>query len=61
MFDEFDVYRCKNSKQNISQENPTTYKKDHTPQPSGIQSQVHKDGSTYANQSISYTTLTKEK
>ena len=24
-------------------------------------SQVHKDGSTYANQSTSYTTLTKEK
>ena len=26
----FDEYRCKNSQQNISKLNPTTYKKDHT-------------------------------
>ena len=33
----FDEYRHKNSQQNISKPNPTTYfKKDHTPQPSGI-------------------------
>ena len=32
----FDEYRCKNSQQNFSQLNPTTYKKDHTPQPGGI-------------------------
>jgi len=32
----FDEYRCKNSQQNYSKPNPTTHKKDHTPQPSGI-------------------------
>ena len=46
--------------QNFSQPNPTTCQKDHTPRPGGIHPQVHKDGSTYANQSTSYTTLTKE-
>lgn len=34
--DIFDEYRHKNSQQNFSHLNPTTYKKDHTPQPSGI-------------------------
>ena len=32
----FDEYRHKNSQQNSSQPNPTTYKKDHAPQPGGI-------------------------
>ena len=32
----FDEYRHKNSQQNFSQLNPTTYKKDHIPQPSRI-------------------------
>ena len=32
----FDEHRRKNSQQNISELNPTTYKKDRTPQPSGI-------------------------
>ena len=31
-----DEYRHKNSQQNISQPNPTTHKKDHTPRPSVI-------------------------
>ena len=54
-----DEYRCKNSQQNLSQPNPTTYKKEYTTK--WDSSQVHKDGSTYTNQSTSYTTLTKEK
>ena len=29
--DIFDEYRCKNSQQNLSQPNPITYQKDHTP------------------------------
>ena len=29
-------YRCKNPQQNISKSNPTTFRKDHTPWPSGI-------------------------
>ena len=32
----FDEFRCKNSQQNFSQPNPTTYQKDHTPRPGGI-------------------------
>ena len=32
----FDEKRPKNSQQNFSQQNPTTNKKDHTPQPSGF-------------------------
>ena len=37
-FKYFEVYlkSPKNSQQNISRLNPTTHKKDHTPQPSGI-------------------------
>jgi len=27
----FDEYRCKNSQQNLSQPNPTTYQKNYTP------------------------------
>ena len=36
----FDDYRCKNSQQNIRVPNPTTHKKDHTPQPNVIQLRV---------------------
>ena len=32
----FDEHRCKNSQQNLSQLNPTTYQKDHIPRPGGI-------------------------
>ena len=32
----FDEYRCKNSQQNLSQQNPTTYQKDHTPWPGRV-------------------------
>ena len=57
----FGEYRHKNSQQNLSQPNPTTYKKDHTPMTRQDSSRVRKGGSTYANQSTSYTTLTKVK
>ena len=32
----FNEYRCKNSQQNISKQNPTTHKKDHTPDQVGL-------------------------
>ena len=58
----FYEYRCKNSQQNFSQPNPTTCKKDHTPQSNGIHPRCTRMvRSTYANQSMSYTIFTKEK
>ena len=51
----------KNSQQNISKPNPTTRKKRSYTMTKWDLSQVHKDGSTYANQSMWYTTSTKEK
>ena len=35
-------YRCKNFQQNISKQNSTAHKKDHTPQPSGTHSMFTK-------------------
>ena len=40
------IKRCKNSEQNFSQPNRTTYKKDHTPLTKWDSSQFHKEGST---------------
>ena len=50
----FDEYGCKNSQQNFSRPNPTTYQKDPT-------SQIHKDGSINANQSNAIHHINKRK
>ena len=50
-----------NSQQNFSQLNPATYKKKSYTTTKLDLSLGHKDGSTYSNQSTSYTTLTKKK
>ena len=47
----FDEYRHKNSQQSFSQPNPTTHKKRSYTTTKWDSFQVHKDGSTYTNQS----------
>ena len=51
----------KNSQHNFSQLYPTTHKKRLYTMTKWDSSQVHKDGSTYTNQLMSYSTLTKVK
>ena len=57
----FGEYRCKNSQQNISKLNTTTHKKKSYTMTEWDLFQLHKDGSTYTNQSMWYFTSTKDK
>ena len=64
-----DEYRHKNSQQNISQPNPTTHKKDHTPRPSVIhprftrmvqQTQINQRDTTTSTKDKNHTVISKD-
>ena len=57
----FNAYECKNVQPNVSKRNPTIHKKDHYNRIKLDSLQSCKDGLTYVDQSMWYTTLIKEK